>query len=94
MNSCERNLAAALYYAEAGIPVARSRIGAVSQRVAIWTDGAYSGNPGPGGGAVLRARGYFVRRLAGRGRGAHQGPHSSMDLRMTSLPATAAGLSC
>jgi ribonuclease HI len=40
-------------------------MGAVSGRVAIWTDGACSGNPGPGGwGAVLRF-GDTVRELSG-----------------------------
>jgi ribonuclease HI len=37
----------------------------VTQRVSIWTDGACSGNPGPGGwGAILRYNGH-ERELAG-----------------------------
>ncbi len=49
----------------------------VTTRVAIWTDGACSGNPGPGGwGAILRYR--RPREGALRRRGAdHQQPHGA-----------------
>jgi ribonuclease HI len=50
----------------------------VTQRVSIWTDGACSGNPGPGGwGAVLRYNGH-ERELSG---GEAETTNNRMELR-------------
>ena len=40
-------------------------MGAVSERVAIWTDGACSGNPGPGGWGVVLRFGGREKELSG-----------------------------
>ena len=50
---------------------------AMSETMTIWTDGACSGNPGPGGwGAILRA-GAHEKELFGGEPGHHQQPHGT-----------------
>ena len=61
----------------------RLRLALMEPRVEIWTDGACSGNPGPGGWGAILKFGARVKELAGRRGADHQQPHGAVgrDLR-------------